>query len=293
VPAAIGGFFVPANGRALFQSDHAFDAFVSPVSNPFLFEDPRALTEVKPLFIYQRTPGISSYFSHSNIFFVGAQGRVALTDRLSFVVSELGWNDFRVHNSNGTVLGRSDFSELRLGPKYTFLRNDSTCTLLAGGLSFDINTSNHFTSLSGPSNDLSLRPYLSFGQNFKTGVGDFNFLNTTGYSFGTNNRPTDFFYSSFHVDYDVAGWKKLYPFIELNWFWYTQNGDRAPLGFEGRDLYNFGFGGVAGHQNSSLALGARYKFSECIQTGGAIEFPLWGPHYLMDFRITLDVIFRY
>src|SRR5262249_25617678 len=40
-----------------FQSDHCFDQFISPVTNPFLFEDPRSLTEVRPIFMYQRIPG--------------------------------------------------------------------------------------------------------------------------------------------------------------------------------------------------------------------------------------------
>ena len=48
-----GGDRASASGRCLFQSDHCFDYFASPVTNPFLFEDPRALTELKPLFIYQ------------------------------------------------------------------------------------------------------------------------------------------------------------------------------------------------------------------------------------------------
>ena len=40
----------PAGGRAcLVQSDHGFDNFISPVTNPSLFEDPRALTEVRPI----------------------------------------------------------------------------------------------------------------------------------------------------------------------------------------------------------------------------------------------------
>src|SRR5262249_50293981 len=45
-----------------FQTDHAFDSgnncadLISPVSMPFLFEDPRALTEVRPIFIYQTAP---------------------------------------------------------------------------------------------------------------------------------------------------------------------------------------------------------------------------------------------
>jgi hypothetical protein len=42
-----------------------------------------------------------------------------------------------------------------------------------------------------------------------------------------------------------------------------------------------------------MALGARYKFSECVQTGLAYEFPVSGNHELMDYRFTVDLIFRY
>src|SRR5207248_5732234 len=72
------GWFKPdpsshAGGR--FQSDHAFDNFtcrgdlISPVSNPFFFEDPRALTEVRPIFIYQTAPSNSPLRGGSSEFF--------------------------------------------------------------------------------------------------------------------------------------------------------------------------------------------------------------------------------
>ena len=42
------GALTPTGNRAWFQSDHCFDNFISPLSNPFRFEDPRSLTEVRP-----------------------------------------------------------------------------------------------------------------------------------------------------------------------------------------------------------------------------------------------------
>jgi hypothetical protein len=198
-----------------------------------------------------------------------------------------------VANPTPDVLGGSGFGELHLGPKYTFILNEASQTLLAGGLSFDLPIgSSRVVQNTG---DLSLRPYVSFGQNFLKfdGIGSFNFLNTTGYSFSTDNQRTDFFFSSFHLDFDVFGWHRLYPLVELNWFYYTQNGGARNLGFEGRDLINFGSTGVSGSHDVSMALGARYKCSECIQIGGAFEFPLMGREDLLDYRVTFDVIFRY
>jgi hypothetical protein len=281
-----------AGNRTLFRSDHCFDAFISPVSNPFFFEDPRSLTEVRPIFMYQSTPSKNSIFRGGDVEFFGTQARLALTDRLSFVLSELGGIWLEPHNHIDGFSPHSGFAELHLGPKYTFIRSEDTGTLLAGGLTFAIPA--------GPSKvfqdtgNLSLVPYISFGQNFlRSSFGSFNFLNTTGYSAGVDNKRTDYLFSSFHLDYDILNAHRVYPLIELNWFHFTEAGNARPLGFEGRDLVNFGSTGVSGADNVSLALGGRYKFSEWVQTGIAAEFPLNGRHDLMDFRLTIDFILRY
>jgi hypothetical protein len=142
---------------------------------------------------------------------------------------------------------------------------------------------------------LSMAPYLSFGQNFlKSGWGSFNFLNTTGFDFSIDDRRSEFFYSSFHLDYDVANLHRVYPLIELNWFEYTSGGNsQPPIGFEGRDLFNFGVPEVSGHSALSLALGVRYKFSEHFQLGLAGEFPLTGSININEFRLLADMILRY
>jgi hypothetical protein len=69
IPGAMGNIFTTNNGRALFQSDHCFDYFCSPVSNPFFSEDPRALTEIKPLVIYDHVPNSNFNFQGGNIWF--------------------------------------------------------------------------------------------------------------------------------------------------------------------------------------------------------------------------------
>ena len=38
-----------------FIGDRAYK-LLKPVTNPFLFEDPRALTEIRPIFMWQKTP---------------------------------------------------------------------------------------------------------------------------------------------------------------------------------------------------------------------------------------------
>ncbi len=281
-----------ANNRNLFQSDHCFDNFISPVTNPFLFQDPRSLTEIRPIFMYQSTPSTNPIFQGGDVEFLGMQARVALTDRLSFILSELGAVWLEPHNHVDGFAPHVGFAEIHLGPQYTFIRSEDTGTLLAGGLQFAIPA--------GPgkvfqdTGNMSLIPYFSFGQNFwRTSYGSFNFLSTIGFSAGFDLRRSDYLFNSYHLDYDLFNAHKIYPLIELNWFHYTEAGNYRPIMFEGQDLVNFGAHGVSGSDNLSLALGARYKFCEWAQTGIAAEFPINSPHPFMDFRLTIDFILRY
>src|SRR5262249_33182660 len=142
---------------------------------------------------------------------------------------------------------------------------------------------------------LSLVPYLSLGQSFgNSSYGSFNALGTFGYAISTDNKRSDYVFTSLHLDYNIANANKYYPFIEMNFFHYTVGGKTPSLGFQGADLINFGSSHVGSDDNNlTMALGARYKFNECIQTGIAAEFPLLGRKDLLDFRLTVDLIFRY
>ena len=289
-----GGLFAggATAGRTLFQSDHGFDVFSSPVSNPFLFEDPRSLTEIKPIFIYQGTPTSNPVFRGGDIEYFGLQGRVAFTERLSLVVSEFGLIWMEPHNSGGDFASHDGVSELRVGPQYTFYRCEQTGTIAAAGLLLDIPWGPH--KVLQDTGSLSLEPYVSVGQNFlKSAYGSANFLGTLGYSVGADNKRSDFLWTSVHFDYDVGNLHKIYPLLELNYFHYTSSGTAHALDFEGRDLFNFGSTAISGHDDLSMAVGARYKFTERLQAGAAYEFPLSGRRDLLDFRFTFDVIFRF
>ncbi len=273
-----------------FRSDHAFDGFISPVTNPFLFEDPRALTEVRPIFIYQKVPGGHPDFPGGNISFFGTQARLAVTDRLSFTIHKFGGVWFNT-GSGSLYENQSGFAEFWFGPKYTFIRSEETGSLLAGGLQFQVPTSSGAFQNAG---SLSLVPYVTYGQNFLRDlrVGSFNGLVGTGYSFSTNSARSDYYYLSGHIDLDVLNYHHFYPLFEMNWFLYTTNGKTLPLGTEGRDLINFG-GQAKGHGLLTGAFGARYKISECAQMGAAFEIPFAGPKDLFQYRFTIDFILRY
>jgi hypothetical protein len=282
-------------GRRWFQSDHGFDQMISPVTNPFYFEDPRALTEVRPIFMYQSIPG-SNPAANGNIFWYGTQLRAAFTEKLSLTINKLGGIsatgssypplDPSAFDSNG-------FSEFWITPKWTFYRDERSGTVAAAGMQLQIPTTSNVYQNTG---NLGLTPFASVGQTFgRTSYGAFNTMGMFAYDFGANNQRSDFLVFSAHLDYDIANWHKIYPFLDLNWSHVTAGGNRVSgLNVEGADLVNFGASNSTGWNQLTLAPGLRYKFSENIQTGVAFEFPISSPtDTLLNFRLTLDVIFRY
>jgi hypothetical protein len=279
-------------GRQCLQSDHCFDGFISPVTSPFLFEDPRSLTELRPIFIWQQTPNKNNPYHGGDIEFFGIQARAAITERLSVTMTKLGGIWQEVHDPTGDFATHAGFAEIELGAKYTFLRQENWGTLGAFGLTFQAPLGNK--RVFQDTGTLSVRPYLSLAQNFgRSSYGSFNFMSTTGGSFALDNSRTDFIFTGLHLDFDVANLHKIYPLMELNWAYYTSNGHVRAQSFEGRDLFNFGATNVSGHNNLTLAVGARYKFCEWLQTGIATEWTVAGKKDLEDFRLTFDVIFRY
>jgi hypothetical protein len=288
-----------ATGRCLFQSDHCFDYFASPVTNPFLFEDPRALTELKPLFIYAGAPSTNPIFRGGNEEYYGLQARLAITDRLSMTINELGFLTLNPFDPSagppGAFSQNTGFAQVEIGPKYTFLRSEEWKTVMAGGLIFQIPAGS--AKVFQNTGTLGLVPYLSAAKNFclPAGWGSTNVMATTGYSFSVDNQRSQYYYLSLHWDYDIANTHMFYPFLELNWFHYTVGGKaNVPgFGFEGLDLVNFGSNNVGGRDFLGIAPGLRFKLNEHIQAGAAVTWPLLKQKEINDYTLTFDIIFRY
>jgi hypothetical protein len=278
-------------GGNSFQSDHELDNFISPITNPFFAEDPRRLTEIRPIFIYQTIPNSQYLFRGGNIQFFGLQGRLSLTERFSVVLHKLGGivinpgGDSTLDNSTG-------LSEIWLGPKFTFYKNCESGTVAAAGAIFQIPVGPGSTFQD--TGNFGIAPYVTVAQKFyRTSFGQFTVLDTLGYNFGTNNARSDFVYNTLHLNYDVANLGRIFPLVELNFFHYTSNGNaRAGLDFEGRDLANIG-ASVSGRTFLSFAAGARFKISQPVEIGFAGEFPLNGTRDLLDFRFVVDLIWRF
>jgi hypothetical protein len=277
-------------GTHSFHSDTCFAGMISPLSNPFFFEDPRALTEVRPLFFYERFPNRIGTGGGNGEFY-GLQGRIAFNQDWSLVINKFGFVSLHPNFPLDGFAQGNGFAEFWLGPKWTFYRCEQSGTVMAAGLTFQLPIGG--TKVNQDHGTLGLDPYFTIGQTFgRTSFGAFNFLGELGYNASVDNHRAEFLHGSLHLDYNFL--EHFYPLMELNWFYFTQNG-KGPLdGFEGTDFVNFGAGGVSGRDLLTLALGMRYKFSENFQTGAYFEVPLTGRNSdLESYRIGLDFIFRY
>ncbi|QEL13555.1 transporter [Limnoglobus roseus] len=285
-------WLAPGGGRdSWLFSDHAFDQFATPLSNPFLAEDPRALTEVRPIFIYQSIPTPQPNFQGGNIYFFGTRASIAFTERISLTVNKLGAIAL---NPSNKAFGDSEFgfAELWLGPKFTFYRNPQSSAIASAGAIFQIPT--------GPgkvyqdTGNLSIVPYISAGKTLCDfgSIGSLNGIANAGYSISTNRLRSDYFYGTAHLDFDVRNNHRFYPIAELNYFQYTTDGQQRAFSGEGQDLFNFG-SQSKGAGLVTGALGGRFKITEAAQIGAAYELPLFGNRDVFRYRFTLDLIFRY
>ncbi len=292
-PVGTGGFFSGIFSGSLFQgtfqSDHCFDRFISPVSNPFFFEDPRSLTELRPVFIYQHIPGSTPLFHGGSFEGFFLQGRLAFNDIFSIVVHKLGYVAVQPngHGLPDKLESGSGFAELQLGPKLTFYRNRETNTILAAGVNFElpVGTSKVFQDTGKG----AVTPYFSAAQQF----GDnWHLMGTTGYRLSFDSERSDSLFSSLHVDYGI--YNRIFPLVEVNWYHYTKNGKNLPASFEGEDIINFGSTHVSGNDMVTLAAGVRFKIiPETLQAGVVFEIPISNRRDIMDYRVTADVILRY
>ncbi len=95
------------------------------------------------------------------------------------MINRLGFTTIAPHGGiPGEISSNTGFSETMLGPKLTFLRNESTNTVAAAGLTFTIPDGSEYRSARHRALDaypvLLHRPELG-----RSDYGSFNFMNTT------------------------------------------------------------------------------------------------------------------
>lgn len=260
------------------RSDHCFDDFISPMTNPVFFEDPRNLTEARFIFIHHNLP--DALLGNSvNVY--AMQFRLALTERLSLIATKDGFID-----TQSPILD-SGYADLAAGLKYNLYRDTNNGRLLSTGFTYEIPMGSN-RSLQG------------------NGSGEWNFFVTGGTRLGQkahwisatgirvpndDNAENQVAYWSNHWDRQI-GDRPIYAFTEVNWYHYMSSGTAfGPV--EGGDLFNLGSAGVTGNDLVTQAVGAKLKPRRNTELGIAYEFPLTERKGLLEDRLTVDLIFRY
>ncbi len=261
-------------------SDHCFDDFISPISNPFFFEDPRSLTEARGIFIDNSLP---RFLGGGDAQVWAAQLRGRLTDRFSVIAPRLSY--FQVNEAGGGA--PYGFLSAPVGGKLNLIRDVERQFIVSAGITYFI-----------PG---SATAYANFGS------GDFHFfltagkrifdnghwLSGTGFRIPANgNIGTQLFYWSNQWDYRLPN--NIYPLFGINWFHWMRSSPLdigAPIA--ALDFLNLPISGVAGKNVVTGVVGFKWKPSGHYEFGTGFEFPLTARTDILKNRLYVDMIFRY
>ena len=264
--------------RVFAPSDYCFDDFISPITNPIFFEDPRTLTEARFIFWQHRFP---RNVGGGEAQLYGLQVRAALSDRLSVIASK---NGFVVSDN---PLANDGWADIMAGLKYNLFVNPQTQRLLSVGASYEIPLGS--TQALQARGDGLFHLFLTGGAQ----LGErWHWLSGTGFYLPVDRTDnSSVWYWSNHLDFMVN--RCWYVLGEVNWFHWLGAGDNGINGVEGLDLANLGSTGVAGNDIVTGALGVKYKPRNSLELGLAWETPLTEREDIIKDRLTFDVILRY
>lgn len=274
-----------AIGRGLRQylrtTDTRFNQFISPITNPVFFEDPRSLTEARLIFLNHELPGS---LGGGDVQLYAMQVRAAITDRLSLIAIK-----------DGFVVGQPNaphddgWADVAAGLKYRLWTDDCNTRVLSGGLTFELPVGST-RALQG-TGDGEFNLFLSSAAELSNG---WLWMSATGFRLPTNaQEESQVWYLSNHLSHRL-GCTNTYVVGEVNLYHWMRAGNQPALaGVEGLDLYSFGSTGVAGNDIVTGAIGVKHKPSNWIELGLAWEAPLTSRRDILDNRITVDCILRF
>lgn len=261
------------------QTPCGFDDFISPITNPVYFEDPRTLTEMRGIFLQHKVPVAAG---GGDIQVYAVQVRAALTDRLSIIATKDGF----IESDNPLI--DDGWADVSLGLKYNVIRNVYEQRLLSIGTTYELPVGSTRALQGNGDGEFHL---------FTTGAAKLfensHWISAFGLRQPTNpNQESQSIYWSNHFDYRLT--KKWYALCEFNWFNWTNGGANNALdGVEGGDLFNFGSTGVEGNNLVTGAFGLKYKPKRLTEIGIAWENPLTDRKDVIANRLTVDLILRY
>jgi len=262
-------------------SDCRFGEFISPMTNPVYFEDPRNLTEARIIFLNHQVPG--AVLGGGPVQVLATQLRAALTERLSVIATKDGY--VFAGDDSPPLEG---WANVALGLKYNFYANAARQELLSAGVRVEMPTGS-YANLQGSSGTSQFDMFLTGGKQ----LGELSHV-VSAAGFRLPADPNDLnqqFYWSLHLDCKLAN-RPIYGLLEFNWYHWMTDVQGGPT-FGGLDLWNFGSDDVAGTNIVTGAFGLKWKPRSSIEAGVCWEVPLTARRDIIDNRITADLILRY
>lgn len=321
LPAAIAALWLHA--PAVRAAADPLEEFISPVSNPVNFEDPRIESDVRPIFVYHkiddrfldvvraadlRPPG-------GDAKVVAAQIRIKLGERLALIATKDGyvWAD-PDHDIDNVVKSGHGFANIAAGLKYNFFRDVELPALASAGIRYEAPSGEPqglqgsvFRSKNALGLDLHDRGkgILNLFASGAWAYRDLHLVGYTGPRLALDGVDSSFYDTSLHVDYKIGS---FYPLFELNWIYVLDGGDRLKglekagleMDEEGFDFFNLGAPSAGGNSVATAAFGARWRILEGLETfagkggvdlGAVFELPVTSRRDLFDWRVTTDLIF--
>ena len=287
---SLGGESDPFLAGLIKPSDQCFDDFISPMINFVFFEDPRTVTELRPIFVSQRIPDVigPGIPAGGSVQLYAMHIRAALTERLSFIATKDGFID---ENTGGALDALIDdgWADVSVGLKYNFLRDVNSGTLGSFGFTYEIPMGSKKSLQNIGDGEFHL--FGTLGQRLLDG--NAHFLTSLGYRVpvDTSLQNTAIHFSN-HLDARLTEY--LYLFTEVAvWHWVDDAEAGLPLGVAGQDLFNLSSSNVSGNTLVTQNVGVKIKPSANTELGVAYEFPLTGFQDVIKDRIQVDLILRY
>ncbi len=259
-------------------SDPRFSGFISPMTNPVFFEDPRTLTEARLIFLRHKFPLATG---GGSVRLLALQVRAALTERLSIIATKDGF----IMSDNPLI--NDGWGDINAGLKYVLFADPQSQRILSAGVTYELPVGST-RSLQG-NGDGMFALFMSGGAKFCA----WHWMTTSGFLLPTDTAAeSQIWYWSNHIDRRL-GCSNFYWVGEMNWYHYMRAGRAGIPGVEGGDLFNFGSSGVAGNDIVTGAVGLKFKPNAGMEIGVAWEAPLTDRRDVLDNRLTVDWIFRY
>ncbi len=273
-------------------SDHCFDDFVSPMINFVFFEDPRTLTEIRPIFVHHNLPrtlsgGAVSADGAVQLFAV--QFRIALTERLSIIAVKDGFIVDRVKNGGLDALLDDGWADVSAGLKYNVLRDTCSGTLASVGFTYEMPVGSRRALQRNGDGEFHL--FATAGQRLMDG--NAHWLSAFGWRKPVDGQSNS---ESIHWSnhFDVRMTEKAYLVTELAWWhWVDSAATGLPLMEAGQDLFNLPTTNTTNNDLVTQSVGFKYKPKTNIEAGFSYEFPLTSFRDVIKDRIQLEMIVRY